>query len=198
MPSNLIKIILALTGLSPALLLLYIVKMINDYPKLYFYVHANSLKQVIEETGNFLENHYLIILFGVLVIVARLIVRFAKKTFAVGRIDIKSIKPGDINFTTVIFSIIPLIVKLYSPNVPDVIIVGAFLAVGLVLGIAMKSSYHFNLTLKLILGYNHYEVQTKEEITYLMLSKKQLINKKDIIQYVSLADHMLLNITTKP
>jgi hypothetical protein len=198
MPSNLIKVILALTGLSPALLLLYIVKMINDYHKLSIYVRSNSFSQFVEDTGNFIENHYLIILFAVFVILARWIVSFAKKRFAIGRIDIKSVKPGDINFTTVIFSIIPLLVKIYSPNVSDGILVGAFLAAGIVLGLAMKSSYHYNLTLKLILGYSHYEVQTKEEITYLILSKKQLINKKDITQYVRLADHMLLNIPNKP
>ncbi|MES1181967.1 MAG: hypothetical protein ABUL44_04140, partial [Flavobacterium sp.] len=171
-------------------------RMINDYHKLSIYVKANSVRQIIDEAGNFFENHYLIILFGVFVVVARRIVNFAKKRFAIGRIDVKSVKPGDINFTPVLFSIIPLLVKIYS-NVSDGILVCAFLTAGTVFGLIMKSSYHYNLTLKLILGYSHYEVQTKEEITYLILSKKQLINKNDITKYVKLADHMLLNIPDK-
>jgi hypothetical protein len=198
MPSNFIKVILALTGLSPALLLLYIVKIIHDFPRLTIYIKVNSPQQFAKEAGNFIQNHYLLILFVFLVIVARYIVKFAKDNFSIGRINVKSVKPGDTNFTTVIFSTIPLLVKLYSPDVSDGVLVGAFLAAGIVLGLAMKSSYHFNLTLKLILGYSHYEVQSMEEITYLMVSKKQLINRKSITKYVKLADHMLLNVSDKP
>jgi hypothetical protein len=88
--------------------------------------------------------------------------------------------------------------KIYSPEISDGLILIAFLLIGIVLGLAMKSSYHFNIVLKLIFGYSHYEVQTTAEITYLMLSKTPLINKKTISEYVNLADHMLLNISNKP
>jgi hypothetical protein len=198
MPSNLIKIILALTGLSPALLLLYIVKIINGFHSLSIYISVKSFPQAFKEVYNLIQNHYLFVLFIVLVIIARRIVKFAKNNCAVGRIEVKSVKPGDINFTTVIFSIILSLAKFYNPNLPDAILIATFVITGLVFGLIMKSSYHFNLTLKLILGYSHYEVQTKEEITYLMLSKKQLINRKGITHYVKLADHMLLNVSEKP
>ena len=193
MPSNFIKILLTLVGLSPALLVLYFVKLVSTFSSLKIYLDFSY-----KGFTNFIQTNYLLLLFVLAIIVAGYIVKFAKANFAIGRIEVKQVKPADINFTTVIFSIIPLLVKLYNPEISDVIILIAFFLVGITLGLVMKSSYHFNIVLKLLFGYNHYEVQTMAEVTYLMLSKEQLINKKYISQYVKLADHMLLNVTNKP
>jgi hypothetical protein len=195
MPSNFIKIILALAGLSPALLLLYIVKMMTDYKDLSVYINVSSFSQAMAETRNLLGTHFLLVLFIALVLVARYIIEFAKNNFSVGRIDVKSIKPADINLITILFSVFPMLTKLYYPGISNALLVTIILLVGIVFGFTMKASYHFNATLKILLGYSHYEVQTKEEITYLMVSKTKLINRKHIKEYVRLADHMLLNVS---
>jgi hypothetical protein len=195
MPSSTVKVIFALTALSPAFLLLYVLKIINNHDKLSFYINVKSFQQVAWEIGNFLENHYLAFLFLALVFIARYIIAVARKHFSIGRIDINAVKPGDTNLTAMLFSVIPIAVKIYSPSISEWILTGALFLLGVVFGLTMKASYHFNPTLKLLLGYSHYEIQTKEGITYLMISKTQIIDRKKITRYVKLADHMLLNVS---
>jgi hypothetical protein len=132
------------------------------------------------------------------VLIASNIVNYAKRSFSIGRIEVKSIKPADNNFVSIISSLIPLLVKIYNPDLSDGLLITAFFLVGLVIAFTIKTAYHFNLILRFFLGYRHYEIQTKEEITYLILSKKQLINRKEVTRYVKLADHMLLNIQNNP
>ena len=65
----------------------------------------------------------------------------------------------------------------------------------LVATVINKSSYHFNLIVKLFLNYRYYEIQTKNEVTYFMLSKQKLINSKQVNKYVQLTDYLLINVT---
>jgi len=197
MYSPLLRVLLATIGFSPALIFLYAVKITKIYKNLSFHLQFHSLAQVSQNLWNIVETHYLIILFLLLVLVAYLIVLHAKKKLAMGRIQLKSVKPSDTNFVPVLFTVIPFIHKLYSPDTSDNIYILSVLIAGVIYGLTMKGSYHFNIILKLILGYNHYEVATTGDVTYLMLSKQKLANKDQVKQYVPLADHMLINMTPK-
>jgi hypothetical protein len=121
-------------------------------------------------------------------------ISYTKMHGATGRITIESIKPADINFMTLMFSLIPSVAKFSNPSMADWILCVVLLVIGLIFGSIVKASYHFNLPLR-IMGYMHYELQTTHKVTFIMLSQKKLINSADIKKYVQLADHMLVNIS---
>jgi len=186
-----------MTGLSPVLISLYVVNLINNYRGLHFSFQIRSFSQVNNDLVNLLETHYLLLIFIFLFLVTRWLVRYAIRRLSVGRIQLKSIKPGDTNFVPLLFSAMMPFYKLYNQNFADMIYIGGFLITSVLYGITMKSSFHFNLVLKLFLGYSHYEVATTGEVTYLMLSRYKLVNKNQVSEYISLTDYMLINTTKK-
>jgi hypothetical protein len=128
------------------------------------------------------------------VLVAGKIMKLAKTRFAVGRINVKSIKSADNNFGSVLTSLVPILIKFISPELSDWVILICFVAFGWVLAVTGKGSYNLNIVLRVVFGYRHYEIANKAEVTYLMLSKTQLINPKDISEYAQLTDHMIVKI----
>jgi hypothetical protein len=194
MPSTFIKILLSFTGISPALLLLYLYRIYHEFKHLSIYIKAGSLREIGAGVVNFLSIHYLLLLFVGFVLVAGKIMKLAKTRFAVGRISAKSIKSADNNFGSVLTSLVPILIKFISPDLPDWVILVCFVGFGLVLAITGKGSYNLNIVLRVGFGYRHYEIATKAEVTYLMLSKTQLINPKDISEYAQLTDHMIVKI----
>lgn len=46
-----------------------------------------------------------------------------------------------------------------------------------------------------LFGYRYYEIATKKEVTYIMISKEKLINPSDIKAYSQLTDYVILNTT---
>jgi hypothetical protein len=177
MYSSFIRILLALLGLSPVLLSLYMVKIIRCINRLSIYFKVNNLKDLLNGLLEIIELHSLLLLFFLAAFLARLIVTNAQKKLPIGRIAIKAIKPGDTNFFPLLFSVILPFYKFYNPAVGDIMYMACFVFIAIVYGMTMKNSYHFNLVLKLLLGYNHYEVTTSGEITYLLLSKEKLVNR---------------------
>jgi hypothetical protein len=125
------------------------------------------------------------------------IVKNARKKLTIGRIELKSVKPGDMNFGPLLFGIILPFYKIYDPNLSDIYYLGGFAFIAIVFAFTMKSSFHFNIILKLLLGYKHYEVATTGEITYLLLSRHKIVNRKQVEKYVYLTDHMLINMSDK-
>lgn len=194
MPSNLIKVILSIIGLSPALLLLYLVKLYKEWAQLSIYFSLKSFDKAIVGGKELLRMHCFLLIFIAMVLLAGFIIRFAGRKFSVGRIEAKTIKPSDNNFNTVIFSIIPAVIKFSNPGINDGTILIIFVTLGTLMGLTMKGSYHHNIVLKLLFRYRHYEVQETKGGTYLVVSKRYLINPAELTQYVRLADHMLLDI----
>jgi hypothetical protein len=197
MYSPFIRVILAMIGLSPVLLSLYVVNLINNYSNLHFSFQLKSVSQVGIDLLNLLETHYLLIIFVFLFLLSRWLVHYAIRNLSVGRIEIKSLKPADTNFVQLLVSAILPFFKLVNHDFPDMVYIIGFFMVAIVYGVAMKASYHFNLILKLFLGYSHYEVVTMGDVGYIMLTKQKLINKNMIKEYVSLTDHMLIDRTNK-
>ena len=198
MYSSFIRILLALIGLSPILLSLYVVKIIHDFKRFSFYLNLNSFNEIFTGIINFLTNHYLFLIFIFAILLARFLVKKAKRDLPVGRIEVKSVKPGDTNFFALLFSVILPFYKFYDPSLGDMVYLGCFVIIAIVYGITMKESYHFNIILKLFLGYSHFEIATTGEITYLMLSKTKLINRNQISKNVYLTNYMLINVSDKP
>lgn len=184
-------------GFSPILVSLWIVKTIQNWNDLYFYIKADSWKDAYAGTINLLRNHYLVLIFIVILLTTRFLIKKAEHTLSIGAIDVKSIKPSDNNFLTFLFSIILPFFKFYVTGISDFTFLIGFIIICIVYAIVLNRSYHFNLMLRFFFGYNNYEVQSKKEITYLVLSKSILINPSQLTHYIQLTDFMLINSSNK-
>lgn len=195
--TSFIRIVIVAIGLSPVLLSLYIVKMIRIHQQLRFFFAGNSLSDFIAGAANFVNVNGLLLIFVGVVLFAGFLMRMAEGKLPVGRIDTKSIKSSDTNFVTIIFSIVLPFFKFLTPSVGDSVYIIGFLFVGLVYCFIMKASYHFNLVMRVFFGYKHYEVATRKEVTYIVLSKEKLINPKQLTLYVYISDLMLINVSNR-
>lgn len=194
MYSNFIKFILTSTAFSPILLSYWIVNTLLNLKNLSFYIQVKSLDNFSSGVIEIITIHYLLIIFIMVVLICNILLKKAIKTLPVGSIEVKSLKPADVNFNTILFSYLLPWIKLATSNDIDLLFVFGFLLCYLVFIILGNNSYHYNLVFRILLGYNNYEIQTKEGITFLLLSKKKIINTKHITKYVSLMQHMIINV----
>jgi hypothetical protein len=194
MYSNFIKFILVLISLSPIMLSYWIVLMIIDYKNLDIYFDFSSLETIKQGLKNFWQNHYLILLFVATVILCRYIFLQGIKNLSIGAIDLKQIKSVDVNFNPILISYILPWFKFHFKNNEDLALVIGSIIIYIIYAYIAKSSYHYNLIIRLLFNYKNYEVQTTGEVWYLMLSKQTLKNKKQVTRYIQISEHMLVNI----
>ncbi|SKC45861.1 hypothetical protein SAMN05660236_0711 [Ohtaekwangia koreensis] len=195
MYSNFIRITLILLGFSPILFTAWLINVIHNWNFFDIYFHLNSLAATLEGLKEIIKNHYLILVFIIMVIVSRSLIKNATSTLSVGAFDVKQIKPADSNFLTLLFSILLPLFKIPFKGLNDMIFLTGFFIISLIYALIVNDSYHFNLVFRVILGYRNYEVQSKKEVTYLVLSKTILINQNQFTRYVALTNHMLINVT---
>jgi hypothetical protein len=194
MYSNFIKFIFAATAFSPILISYWTVDTFMNRKQLDFFIKLNSVDDFFKGSINVLANHYLLLFFALVVLLCRFLINKAKNELSVGSISLKQIKTSDVNFDRVIFSyMLPFARIPFGGNV-DLVLIGVIFLYLLFVMVSM-SSYHHNLAVRILLGYKHYEVQTTNDITYLMLSKQKLINKDQVKEYVHVSDYMIINVT---
>jgi len=193
--SPFIKVLLALLGFSPALICLWVAKLVGMYSHLRVFIRFTSWKAFLADTGNFFSVNYLLFVFLALLILTRSIVRFAKDHLQHHRFKAKQVKSVDYTLGTMLLSVALPFVKIATPSVSDVAYMIGFFIIGILYGLAMKNTHYLNLTLKIFLGYAHYEVQSTKEMTYMVLSKEPIINRDHFTTYVILSGTMLLNVS---
>ncbi|MNK24778.1 hypothetical protein D3C87_430920 [compost metagenome] len=184
MLADYLKFILFSLNFSPVLLILWFVNLITKYSK------VHTLNKFTY--GDF----YLLGSFVICIAICWFIIRLARRTLPTHYIQLKSIKSADMNFQPMFLSYFLPIAKLEFKDVNDIVILVVTLLLFLTFAIINNQSYSFNPILRLVFGYKHYEVQTKKEFTYIMLSKKKLINPSQVNSYIQLADYVILNATT--
>lgn len=194
MYSNLIKFILVITSLSPILISYWIVLTILNFNNLDIYLDFSSGKIIVEGFKDFLCNHYLILIFISVVLLCRHIFLKGIRNLSIGSIELKQIKSVDVNFNPILISYILPCFKFQFKNNEELIIVVGTVLVYFIYAYIAKNSYHYNLIIRLLFNYKNYEVQTTCEVSYLMLSKEILNNKKQVKTYVQISEHMLVNI----
>ena len=194
MYSNFIKFVLVLISLSPILLSYWIVMTIMNYDNLDIYIEFVSWKNLVLNIKDFWSNQYLIILFFLIVLICRYIFLKGLKNLSIGIIDLKQIKSVDINFNPILISYFLPWFKFQFKNNEDLTLVIGAIIIYIIYAYIAKSSYHYNLVIRLLFNYKNYEVQTTAEVWYLMLSKDTLKNKKQATRYIQISDHMLVNI----
>lgn len=196
MYSHFIRFVLTLTGLSPVLLSYWMVKILQNFSNLELYLSLESSKGLISGLKEILINHYLVFTFILVFFLSKYLFMQGLKNLSTGAIELKSIKSVDINFNPILFSYILPWSKFFFKSNEDLIFVVGFIFIYIIYTYIGKNSYHFNLILRL-LGYKNYEVQTKKEMGYLLLSKTTLINVSQVTKYVQISDYMIVNISKK-
>lgn len=197
MYSSIIQIIFALTGLAPIFLSCWVVKTIQNAPKLTCYLNLGTFRDIYCGIIEIIVTHYLLFTFIAIIIICKILMNHAIKTLPVGSIKVKSIKPVDANLSSILFSYALPWFKFFINGFEDWIFLVGTIFVYIIICILWKSSYHYNLIIKLILGYRNYEIKTINEVTYLMLSKEKLINPNQVSKYVQLSDYMIINVSNK-
>lgn len=193
--SNLIKILIALIGLSPTLLFLEVIVIYQKWKSLSFYLNLSSISIVIKEFYQIISIHFALVLFLLLLLSTFYLIIIATTRLPKGIINVKSLKPADNNIVSILSMFIAPIIKMTKVDISDILFFTGLITLGILYSWIMKNSNHYNLTLKIFLGYNNYEVQTTGDVTYLVLTKKILNNKNLLKEYVFLTDHMLIDVT---
>jgi hypothetical protein len=184
--SKLIKLIFAITAYAPILFIWWIVSVYNvlkagntitfiDFYNFKFFELLNRLN--------------LIYLFLFLVLICWYILFLAKTKLTRNSIELKSIKSSDLNMNILIFSYFLPCIEIYKKD--EIYIIGWVLVLGIII-LINKGTYFYNPLMK-IFGYSYYEIATKKEVTFLMISKQKLINTSDIKAYSQLTDFVILN-----
>ena len=193
MYSNLFRFIFSMTGLAPIFLSCWIVKLIQEIEGWSFYLSLDSFSDFCLGLVELLSNHYLLLLFILLVLLCNLLLNKAIRTLPIGSINVKHIKPVDTNLSSILFSYVLPWFKFLKIELADWILLTGTIMVYFAIVIIWQNSYHYNLIVRLLLGYRHYEIKTTSEVSYLLLAKYKIVNPKQINRYVQLYDYMIID-----
>jgi hypothetical protein len=184
--SKFVKLLFVITAYTPILLIWWVVSIINILNtggKIQMVNFANfKIIDLFNKTN-------LIFLFVLLFVCCWLILHFAKSKLTKNNIEIKSIKSADLNMNVLILSYFLPCVELYKKD--TIALIGWLIALSITI-IINKGTYFYNPLMKFF-GYRYFEIATKKEVTFLMISKKKLINASDITAYSQLTDYVILN-----
>lgn len=170
MPRNFIKIALLITSISPILF---------TYGALYL----KDNKVVAFQ------------LFGLAIVLAflcKLILMLFKRKLPTSTIQISSVKIADQQvFAFIIAYLLPVVAK---TSIDIDINVTACVLILILITIYQSDSYHFNPLLSIIFRYHFYEVTTSQNITYVLLTKKEIINTRKTIKFSKISEYMILDV----
>jgi hypothetical protein len=184
--SKLFKLVFVITAYSPILIIWWVVGVftfIDEDGK----TQINKLTDISLST---LTNRFwLVIVFILLLVFCWYLLRLAYSRLTKNHIEVKSIKSSDFNMTTLLISYFLPCIEFYKK---DTLFIVAWVVVLFLIILINKNSYFYNPLLKLF-GYRYYEISTKKEVSFTMISKRKLINPKDINTYIQLTDYVILN-----
>ncbi|MET4081552.1 hypothetical protein ABIB40_001501 [Pedobacter sp. UYP30] len=186
--SKLIKLTFAITAYAPVILIWWIVTVysILNSGKNIGFIDFSNFKFV-----DLFNRINLIFIFLFLVFICWYILYLATNELTRNNIQVKSIKSSDLNMNILIFSYFLPCIEIYKKD--DIYLISWTIALCIIVYIN-KGTYFYNPLMK-IFGYSYYEIATKKEVTYLMISKQKLININEISAYSQLTDFVLLNST---
>lgn len=184
--SKLIKLIFVITAYSPILFICWFVSVYNILKSnnSIIFIDLNNFKFI-----ELLNRLNLIFLFVLLVLACWYIMILAKTKLTRNNIELKSIKSSDLNMNVLIFSYFLPCIEIYKKD--EIYLVGWILFLAIII-LINKGTYFYNPLMK-IFGYKYYEIVTKKEVTYLMISKEKIINTNDVKAYSQLTDYVILN-----
>jgi hypothetical protein len=184
--SKLIKLLFVATAFTPILLIWWFVSIYNIF-------NTGGGVQIIDfrcfKILDLFNVTNLILLFLILVILCLYILHLAKRRLTRNYIGIKSIKSADLNMTVLIFSYFLPCIEIYNKELVFKI---GWIVILFIIVLINKGTYFYNPLMKLF-GFRYYEISTINDVTYLMISKKKIINVKSVNAYSQLTDYVILN-----
>lgn len=127
----------------------------------------------------------------VLAIICMCFLGKAKENMQVIDFPISSIKTADGEVLGFLAAYLLPFITLTSNQINTIILMYVFVLFFIV--IWTTNSYHVNPIISL-LGYHFYEVETISNITFLLITKKDLVNTSNIQKVVQLTEYMVLDI----
>lgn len=168
------KLLLVLTSTAPILLTLAFVE----------YITKKNWEIIIP----------LVTLVSAFTIFCFYVLHSAPKKLEVFKIHSTAVKPADNEIVGFVLAyLIPIINASYNEVNLSLM---AFIYSLFVIIAWNSNAYHFNPILG-VLGFNAYEVTTKENVTYVFLTRKTIRNNSDISNVCQLTQYMLLDIKNK-
>jgi hypothetical protein len=146
----------------------------------------------ILRTGVYSKNYFLLIILAVLLATCKYLLSTAKTKLEIRPINIKSVKSADHNIISFLFL---YLLPIFDFVKKDDYYIWAFIIIIFFVVIINTNTYHFNPLLSLVFGYKFYEVATKGEITYILITKRQLINTEDVNRYIQITPYVILDAT---
>jgi hypothetical protein len=192
MYSRFVKYIISISSFFPIFLVFWLVNLLGSWKELHFYFNTGSAADFFEGLKVFLKQHGLLLIFLALLILCRQVIRFAQTHLSPQAIDIKAIKPANVNFVSAILSYVGPFFKFFLESGHDYIYAGGYFLMAAVIAMVTSRAYHYNMTFSIFFRYQHFEVSTTKDVTYLILSRKHLVNKKQLTEVVHLTDYMLI------
>lgn len=175
---------LATSAYSPILLVVGLVEIANSYLEGKIITYINNWQ-------DFFNRINFIWVFVVFVLILYSIFQKIKRELTIHKIEIKTIKSANVNIIPIIMSFFLPCVELYKKDL--IFVIGWIFF--LVIIIYINISTYFYIPILKLFGFNYYEVTTKENVTYIMISKKKIINTNQVKSYSQLADFVILNQT---
>ncbi len=127
----------------------------------------------------------------VLIVTCGLILNLASKRLPVQRIRIKSVKIADqAVWTFVLAYVFPLV---FANIVTVRFSVLALVFVLLLIVVYYSKAYNFNPVLMLVFRYHFYEVVTEGDFTYVVVSKRVMVNTRRPVKGMQLSPYMVLD-----
>lgn len=184
--SKLFKLTFVISAYSPILLIWWVVGVFT-------FIDESGKTQRYSITDipltNLTSKYWVLILFAFLLIFCWYILHLAHTKITKNHIEVKSIKSSDFNMNTLLFSYFLPCIEFYNRDTFFIII---WIVILFIIILISKNSYYYNPILK-IFGYRYYEITTQKDVSFTMISKRKLINSKDIHTYAQLTDYVILN-----
>lgn len=192
MLSRTLQIFLALMAFSPILLVLSLVKLsayFRDYNVSLIDWDRDALADVLNSME--LSGSLYIIIFLLLLGLMKWVLYIIHENLTIHNIEVKSIKNSDFHINAAIMSYFLPLFKLKLDEF-DSMYFWALLAVFFIFALNNRRTYNFNPVLTLIFGYRHYEVATKMEVSYVLITNRKLVNPCHVTQYIALMDYVII------
>lgn len=129
-----------------------------------------------------------------LVIICFCLLKFAERQFEREKFKINSIRTADGEVLGFMVAYLLPILSLTNPSIDIRVIV--FIAIIFFIIVWTTNSYHINPLLTLI-GYHFYEVSTIDNVTYLLLTRRELKKTASVDKIVHLTEYMILDAEEK-
>lgn len=180
MPSPLVRFLFTVTSLAPLFL---------TYAAVFFF--NNGL--TVSLTANNIKGLICIIAVGALVFVCHKILWFYSNKVPSGPMQITSLRVADRSaITFVVVYLLPLVTVQGVDVRPSVLVIVICLLAWLVYH---SEAYLVNpLLATWPFKYHFYEVATKEEVTYILVSRREIVNTKDQLEVKQISTYMFLDV----